>query len=42
MGHLIPAGTGYEKMRAVKLVALAEPVEGTKEESVEDILQAAS
>ena len=42
MGHLIPAGTGYEKMRAVKLVALAQPVEGTKEESVEDILQAAS
>jgi DNA-directed RNA polymerase subunit beta' len=27
MGHLIPAGTGFRRLRSVKLVPLAEPVE---------------
>jgi DNA-directed RNA polymerase subunit beta' len=43
MGHLIPAGTGYSKVRNVRLVPLVEPVEGPKDELVgaENILQAA-
>jgi DNA-directed RNA polymerase subunit beta' len=41
MGHLIPAGTGYEKYRNLKLQALGEPVE-QKEEPTEEVLPAAS
>ena len=43
MGHLIPAGTGYSKVRNMKLVPLAEPVEGPKDGllGAEDVLQAA-
>ena len=41
MGHLIPAGTGYEKYRNLKLVPLGEPVE-QKEEPTQEVLPAAS
>jgi DNA-directed RNA polymerase subunit beta' len=41
MGHLIPAGTGYSRLRTVQLVPLGEPV-AAKEELVEDVLKEAS
>ncbi len=44
MGHLIPAGTGYTRLRNVQLVPLGEPVEPTvtTDTGVEEVLQEAS
>jgi DNA-directed RNA polymerase subunit beta' len=44
MGHLIPAGTGYTRLRNVQLVPLGEPVEPeiATRSGVEEVLQEAS
>ncbi|MCS7047768.1 MAG: DNA-directed RNA polymerase subunit beta' [Verrucomicrobiae bacterium] len=43
MGHLIPAGTGFSKVRNIRLVPLAEPVEPPPvTESGTEVLQSAS
>ncbi len=42
MGHLIPAGTGYELYRNLKLIPLGEPVEQKEEAMPTEVLPAAS